>query len=375
MTNQTMTNQKGFSLIEVLIGLTIGLIALLAVAQVFITFNKQRNTANQAMEAQSNGAMGLFLIQRDLQMAGFGLMNIQDCALIQWYWNPVGCNPAQGSVCGLQNPLSTQPVVITDGGANSDQIQINYALATSAAPLALLSQSQNTFGDAYNLNSTAGFAVGDMVVADVGGSCTMSQTSAKNDAALTLTHDATTQFGTPPAASIYNTTSQPAGATGGWDVGLVNNLLVNLGSYVSKSYQVANNNLQLAAFPQTATYNDVVEGVMFIKAQYGLDDGGVINGAGGTPGDGIVDEWVSGSTVITNTKQLLAVRVGLVARSPLLEKDPVVLQDSAGNTITALTVLPAITGGAGVTWAIPDTHYRYKVYYTVIPLRNVIWNK
>jgi type IV pilus assembly protein PilW len=352
--NKPMTHQKGFNLIEMLIGLTIGLIGLLAVSQVFVTFNKQRNTATQTMEAQSNGSLALYLVERDLTMAGFGLMNIQDCALIQWYWNPPGCT---GANCGLQNPISTQPVVVTAGATadDSDQIQINYAQATSAAPGSLVAQDQLAYGDAYRLASTAGFAVGDMIVADVGGSCTLGKTTDKDDTALTLTHAASNEF---------NTTTRPGGATGGWEVAPANSLLVNLGSYISKRYRISADSLQLASFPQTGTYSTLVEGILFMKVQYGLDDGS----NGGVADDGSVDQWAVSTTAITNTSRLLAMRVGIVARSPLYEKEAV-------DAPTTLTVLPAITNGAAVDWDVPDEHYRYKAYNTIIPLRNVIWGR
>jgi type IV pilus assembly protein PilW len=229
-------------------------------------------------------------------------------------------------------------------------IEINYAQSTSAAPGALVTQAQAAFIDEYHLASTAGYAVGDMVVANVGGTCTMSKTTAKDDATLTLAHAAT---------NAYNPASSPSGAPAGtWGPALVNNLLVNLGTFVSRRYQISGDSLQLAAFPDAGTFNTVVEGILFMKAQYGLD----------TSGDGVVDSWVDGSTVITNTSQVLAMRMGVVARSPLYEKDPV-------DAPATLTVLPATTGGAAVTWNVPDAHYRYKAYYTVIPLRNVIWGR
>jgi type IV pilus assembly protein PilW len=345
-----MIKQKGFNLIEVLIGLTIGLIGLLAVSQVFVTFNQQRNTATQTMEAQSNGALALYMIERDLSMAGFGLLNLQDCALLQWYWNPPGCS---GAGCGLQSPLSTQPVLITAGAtaADSDQIEISYAQSSSAAPGAQVTQDQSSsYADSYHLSSTAGFNTGDMVVADVGGSCTMGKMTGRDDAALTLAHDSSNEYN-PSAAAL-----PMAGAANGWEPARVGNMLVNLGTYVSKRYLVINDGLQVSSFPGYDA-NTAVEGILFMKTQYGRDTGG----------DGIVDVWdVPGA--ITDVRQVLAVRIGVVARSPLYEKEVV-------DAPTTLTVLPAITGGAAITWDIPDAHYRYKVYYTVIPLRNIIWGR
>jgi len=347
-----MKNQRGFNLIEVMIGLTIGLIALLAVAQVFATFNQQRNTATQTMEAQSNGALALYLIERDLAMSGYGLMNLQDCANIQWYWNPPGCT---GGGCGVQSPLSTRPLLITDGGAASDQIEINYAQSTSAVPGSLLTQDQAAATEEYHLASTAGYATGDMVVVNVGGSCTMSQTTDANYEDLTLFHATTSEYN--PAVA------PPAGATGGWDIAAKDDLLVNLGTYVSKRYRVSSNTLQMAIFPETGTYSTVVEGILLLKMEYGMD----------TNNDDIIDTWADGTTAITsaNVTQVMALRVGIVARSPLQEKDAV-------DAPAVLTVLPDqadTVANEELTWAVPDTHYRYKAYYTLIPLRNVIWGR
>ena len=36
-------------------------------------------------------------------------------------------------------------------------------------------------------------------------------------------------------------------------------------------------------------------------------------------------------------------------------------------------LLPAVANGAQYDYTLPSDHYRYKTYYTVIPLRNVIW--
>ncbi len=72
-----------------------------------------------------------------------------------------------------------------------------------------------------------------------------------------------------------------------------------------------------------------------------------------------------------NARQVIAIRIGVVVLSPQLEKDAVAQTAS-------VTVLPDTTGGTddnSVAFNIPDSHFRYRVYNTVIPLRNVIWGR
>lgn len=127
----------------------------------------------------------------------------------------------------------------------------------------------------------------------------------------------------------------------------------------------------------------LVDDIMFIKAQYGLS-----SSAGSTA----VATWASADDLATtgydSTKasRIVAVRVGVVARSPLLEKDTIT------DAPATLSVLPPITGTSSVaspsagncvtdtaTWevlcTVPDTHYRYRSYSTIIPLKNVIWTR
>jgi type IV pilus assembly protein PilW len=60
---------------------------------------------------------------------------------------------------------------------------------------------------------------------------------------------------------------------------------------------------------------------------------------------------------------VLAVRLGLIARSGLFERNPV--------TTAAMEFWP---GGPTFAPAGDDQYFRYKVYNTIVPLRNVLWN-
>lgn len=378
---------KGYSLIELLVGVTIGLIGMLAVAQVFVTFNKQRTTATQTLEAQSNGVMALYLLERDLAQAGYGLMSLQSCndgddavdgdgdgvvdndQDIHWYYSPAGCT----SACGLQTPLSSKPLRIAVGaGVASDTIFVQYAKAESGAPGTTLLEAQAAATDSYKLASTAGFGVEDLAVVRVSSSCTLFQVTNVVAASRTLAH--TTDYtvlvngATENKTSAYNPAATPSAP--GWEIAGADDLVINFGGLISRTYGVsATGALQMQGYIDAAP-TTLTEGIVYLKAQYG------INNSGGAT-DKSVDLWTTDLSTITSSgivdySKVLAIRVGVVARSPIYEKDAV-------DAPTTLTVLPEIknsgglTIGAEISYAVPDDHYRYKVYSTVIPLRNVIW--
>jgi type IV pilus assembly protein PilW len=95
-----------------------------------------------------------------------------------------------------------------------------------------------------------------------------------------------------------------------------------------------------------------------LKALYGKD----------TNGDAVVDTW--DNTLPANPTlwmQVRAVRIALLARSAQMEKTAVTAVAPTWNGGTAF----AVTNPAdGTDWH----NYRYRVYETVVPLRNMIWS-
>src|SRR4051812_19374753 len=65
-------SQSGFTLIELMIGVLIGLFASLAVTQVLVTFEGQKRSTVSGSDAQVNGALALDAISRAVQWAGYG---------------------------------------------------------------------------------------------------------------------------------------------------------------------------------------------------------------------------------------------------------------------------------------------------------------
>jgi type IV pilus assembly protein PilW len=365
----TMRAQRGFNMVDLMVGLAISLFGLLAVAKVLIDFNKQRNTTTQSLEAQSNGTMALYLIERDLTQAGYGLMSIQDCSAIYWYYGGTA-----KTLTTVPPALTTLPVKITDGGTGSDSLEVQYGASSIGVPSVLATDNQASFGNPIAVASIVGLNADDLILADANGQCAIYQVASVNTVARTLALTAGSSY-------PYNPGSSPGT---GWGLIAPNNVIVTLGSasttsarkFIDRRYTISAGALQAADFPTYGGVN-LVDGIVMMKAQYGMD----------TNLDGTVDQWVDGGTAIdnTNVKQVIAIRIGILARNELYEKDAV----DAPATVTLLpaisgiTTMAAPTAGAcsadattrEVICGIPDTHYRYKTYYTIIPLRNVIWGR
>ena len=64
--------QRGVSLVEILIGVTIGVIGILAIFQTVAVWNKHTQTTTSGGDAQIAGTLALFNLERDLKQAGHG---------------------------------------------------------------------------------------------------------------------------------------------------------------------------------------------------------------------------------------------------------------------------------------------------------------
>ena len=77
--------QAGFSLVELMVGLTIGLIVILVVTQTLAIFEGQKRTTASGADAQQSGLMGLFAIEQDVRMAGAGFNSIPTFSCVNFY--------------------------------------------------------------------------------------------------------------------------------------------------------------------------------------------------------------------------------------------------------------------------------------------------
>ena len=344
---------RGFSLIEIMIGLVITLVATLAIFQVFSSSSANNRTTQSGSEAQISGNIGSFKLERDLQGAGMGFGTLTNAG--------AGCsvltsNPA---VPGTDFNFPLVPVLITAGAAGApDRIDVLYGNSS----FMVVGRGFNS-GTATSKTTVArgGIQLGDLVVVTNSALpptvCELVEIT-DNTAAdkLTVSHGqglSYTNFYTGAQVSATRNRAATTGLNGSGS-------LFNLGPQPKlNQWAVAGNSLVVTDLLGAAVQQTVAEGIVLLKAQYGLDDGG---SGTATANDGIIStaEWTNAAPA--DWSKVLAVRFAVLSRSQQLEKTPV-------------SANPSWVGGAFDMSAQPANwpYYRYRVYEGVVAMRNMIW--
>ena len=353
-----LRRQAGFTLIELMVGVLIGLLATTAVTFVLVNSEGQKRTTTAGADALVNGALALTTLQRTVQGAGYGYAAapaVIGCALSSDYG---------GAASGL--PATLAPVVITQGAAGApDSIRVfSSGKKTFAIPLPVVGY---TVGDPdFSIASVRGIETGDLVVAakSVGSPCEMFRVTGIASA---------TKINKDPG-DPWNGPNYPANAYSD------THLLINMGAPVDVTYSIDSNSLRARSLSIDAggapvydpgTGVELFPNIVTLRALYGKD----------TDGNGSLDQW-DNVTPATNADWLkvLAVRVAVVARSAQYEKEEVTQADPAWDVGSAVAVAGSADCGASKCLTLTVSadadwkHYRYRVFDTVIPLRNMLWN-
>jgi len=367
------TPAHGFTLVELMVGMALALITTVIIAQVVVNAEGQRRTTSSGSDAQVNGSVGLYTVSRDVQGAGYGLIS-HSAAL--------GCpiTAKYGSAATLA--LTLAPVTITVN-ANGVPTLRTFSSGRSSFSVPMVVKANHAAVDtSFTVNSSTGVSNGDTMMAIPGtwsssNWCTVFQVagSGANVLSSTVVPNVTVTAGWNPAstASLMPTTGYPADTS----------YLVNLGSIVLREYTVASENLVMRELQATGTWGAdqvLASGIVALRVMYGKDTS--------APKDGVVDQFdTTTPTTADDWSRVLSVRIAVVARSEVREKDAVTTTDPVWDVGTATTVSGTAACSTGssrqcLTLTIPkpnatDTewqHYRYKVYDTVVPLRNVVWS-
>jgi len=339
---------RGMSLVELLVAAAIGIIASLAIFQVFAVFEGQKRTTTSGGEAQTSGTLALFTLERELRQAGYGINNLDF----------LGCKIQGRDAASATNfTLELIPVKITQGALGApDTITMMYGSGELLPNPASITQNMPSASSDFKVSNRYGFQEGDIVIAaEAGKDCTLSQVSnlpgAPNPTDQVIHNPGTyTDPNTGAQKDIrYNPSAFPPGSGISYTT---NAKLFNIGSLPANNiYSVQNGQLTLqqalfgAVPPGT---NPLYDNIVQLQAQYGKD----------TDSNGVVDVFDEITPATTaDWAQVLAVEEVSLATIRLWE-------DSA----TAPT-----TTGPVWTLTADDRHYRYKVFQTVVPLRNMIW--
>lgn len=337
----------GFSLVELMVALVIGLLTTLIIMQVLSAVEGQKRTTIGMADTQTNGSIALHMISRDLQMAGYGLLPTKNA-------NPHRCHPMP-TVDHDKNPDSAKiplmPVTITDGGdaaGGSDTLSISFGntpFGGSPSVITALTGSRVTIG------SNFGCRTDDIALLINGSACT-------------TTH--VTDLGDPADDRSVGLASTDAVSVG-------RSYLSCLGGWGNKIYRVRNGALEANGIP-------LISGIVALRAQYGIaaktDNNQVTSWISAAQ-----DPWNRVPLAVADRNRIKALRIAVVARSDLLEKE--VVSSACSSTTVSDPVPTGICAWTGSddspapTVDLSDTtdwnHYRYRVFETIIPLRNVVW--
>lgn len=387
--------QRGMTLIELMVGIVISMLLSLAVFTLMSVSESRKRTTTSTNDINQTGNYAIYLLDKLVRGAGSGLGQAADYAF--------GCKllAAKGTQLlprtqalpapfadintGAANVFRLAPVLIAQGQTRpmiSNRASDALIVMSSASGLAPVPVpfAETATEAALNLVSTMNFSAGDLVLlAD-------SQPSeATGGPADCLVEQVASSFSTGGATSTlplggdyYTTGVTGTGPTTYRDkygralpLGnvLTGNtpafLMIGVGDHNTLySYDL----LQTTAAPLTP----IVDSVFEMHALYGVD----------TNGDGKIDKWVSpttssgyglstlmdGSAAATGLlRQIRAVRVGLIMRTSLPEKEAVA------------SAQPKLFADLGTElqyereWASDDEmHYRYRTFETTIPVRNTL---
>ncbi|CDG83469.1 PilW family protein [Janthinobacterium agaricidamnosum] len=381
----------GFSVVELLVSVVIGMLALLFATRLVLSSEQSKQASLGGSDAMQNGMLALFTINNEASQAGWGLNDplLTGCDTV--FFDNQGYTLTAVPRGGLMvSPLAA--ALIESNGADPDRLTLYSGSAMGGTGTLRLTHDYAGENNIVVERVPYGFALGDVIVVapeTVGAAkCALAQ----------IAVDPGLQAGPPQPQKL----SIASGAGFRFNAGQLGALykngqarLFNLGPGSRLSFHtwsVANGFLQMRAADlagSSAAPASVTDNIVSLKAQYGFD---TRSGAAFTPSGGMqVSQW-SGSMIDADNDGLVgsagdyqhiaALRVAVVARSKNPEKP------NSQGVCSASTALPVVFGAAepfGVS-AVPvsvnvavagDTVdwkcYRYRVFETIVPLRNSNW--
>ena len=207
--------QAGMSLVEILVGVLIGMIGIVVIFQVLQLSEQRKRTTGAGSDAQISGSVGMYNLSRDLMLAGYGF----GVAL-----NPqMGCTISAYDGSRPTNNFSflLTPIIITDGaGGAPDTITVLYGNSSMFA----MSQTFDTATATSNhTQGRGGFQKGDVVLVatqNVPVVCALAQiTDNTNADGVTIDHvngTYTNYYTNASAAARYNPAASPVASGAGF---------------------------------------------------------------------------------------------------------------------------------------------------------------
>ncbi len=395
MSPETMRRalQRGVTLIELMVGMVIGMMLMVVIASVMATSEGSKRTQTGVNDTNQAGNYAAYMLDIWIRGAGSGFGQ----TAARSYGCPLSATKSSVAIlprtatlpapfASLSTTLRLAPVVIVPGGTTpnvsgktSDALLVMEGAAGGAESYSVLTTAPTA--DTLAMKNTFGYSGNDLVLL-------VDQLTSASKTATCVVDQVTSGFSGGSATSLplsgtYHTggttLTSMTSSTVVADIGNVTNdnapkfMAIGVGdNNVLYAYDL----LQTSDSPLTA----VADGVFEMHALYGVD----------TDSDEKINYWVSptstgtysysaltdgSSTAAGLLQNIKAIRIGLVLRSPLKEK----LDDNSKPTTgtpDSMTFFSDVTCASTDTCTVTRTftsaekQFRYRKIEISIPLRN-----
>ena len=346
----SVRKSSGLSLVELLVATLVTLIGLVVITQVFAVYEGWKRTTTGVAQTQESGLLGAFAIEQDLRNAGFGIVRT-GCSEIVAY----NRSATPSTVVKLSKSGAGVSIAFSDEKKNT-KIDIVYSSSSFANVVAKTQQKMSTDSDPLYVDNAIGIAAGGLILITDGTSCSVRQVSKK-----------TTDTVVANVTSAGNSTLLELGSSMPWNPPAGDKSfpgyapgtsVLNLGKVIRHSYYVQDQTLRMDEYDPddgSLTSYDLISGVVGLRAQ------------------------CLPATAPCND-QTTAVRFGLIVKSGNREKDKIERQQEVARvggkaSIAFWSGKDAPTLNLDLDGNDEALHYRYRVFQTVVPLKNIIWNK
>jgi type IV pilus assembly protein PilW len=366
--------ERGFSLVELMIALLIGMVGVVLVMRLFASAEGDKRTTTGGNDAQVAGGLALYELQREIAQSGHGIgsFSILGCGLSYTTSGDTAAVTLDALAPVVVNPRAA---LVPAGDSGTDTLLL--FTGASAGP----SEGDATIAVStavrYDISTAGMFGVGNRVVAAAATrpspcALTLAAVSAISGSALTVSPGTA---GLPIGSSVFDLGAAPR----------VRAYAVRQGSLAVCDY-LAWDCGRSSYVGNPDVWVPLAGNIVGLRAQYGRDTSGVT----GSAMSGVVDTWdqttpggasdTSGLPLVCRWARVVALRLAVVARSPAYDKNTVTSAAPAWDGSMANTSLSAafttvtpvalpIDLSANADW----THYRHRVLQATVPLRNLIW--
>jgi type IV pilus assembly protein PilW len=390
-----MKSSRGFSLIELMISLGIGMVVLVFVTRTMVTYEVNRRSSIGNSDSIQNGTVALLTMESEASASGWGLNHPQVSGCTASFSDSKGFTLANvGTASAPVQPLAPVVVNFSANAGDPDVISFYAGSALTGTGAFPLFSDANAGATSIDLNDPVafGFKQNDvLLISQTNGTCAMVE-AVSAPIAIAIGSSTVSRI------NLGDRFSPAAGLPAAYPSNANKTLVFNLGNEANlalHTWSIINNVLMLNASNlagSSAVAQPVVSNIVSIKALYGFDitpaatwvpDSGLTITPGGwqrrmidADGDGITGGR-------GDYQRLAAVRLAIVARSREREKEP------ASGVCTTTTTLPTVFSDPQANGTDPnkitinvtaagDTTgawkcYAYQTFETVVPLRNAGW--